>query len=82
MSGSVVVLYSESGSRDCNLTRQALRTAGIAFEEINARKDAEAWEFVTGELGYDTLPVVWVDRQLHWSGHSAAQIERLKHELG
>lgn len=72
---TVAVLYTEPGNKDCDLTRKALRGAGIAYEEINVRKDDEALAFVLHELGHEAFPVVWFDRFLHWSGHSVDRIK-------
>ena len=73
---AVAVLYTEPGNKDCDLTRRSLRGAGIEYEEINVRKDAEALAFVQHELGHNVLPVVWFDRFLHWAGHDPDKVRQ------
>ena len=73
----VAVLYTQPKCAECNAMRRALRSKGIEFEEINATKDPDAMAFVTHELGHEFLPVVWFDRQLHWSGFRPEMLEQV-----
>jgi glutaredoxin-like protein NrdH len=75
---STITVYTTGPAcMQCRLTKTALTTAGLGFEEVDVRQCAEALDYIQDELGYTQAPVVVVDDQNHWSGFQPDQIRRV-----
>jgi glutaredoxin-like protein NrdH len=75
---STITVYTTGPAcMQCRLTKTALTTAGLGFEEIDVRQSAEALDYIQDELGYTQAPVVVVDDQDHWSGFQPDEIRRV-----
>ncbi|QCU79644.1 glutaredoxin family protein (plasmid) [Citricoccus sp. SGAir0253] len=61
----------------CRLTKNALATAGVPFEEVDVRRTPAALDYIQTELGYTQAPVVVVTDDDHWSGFQPDQIHRI-----
>ena len=56
---SVVVLYTADWCPDCRRVRSYLDDRGISYMEVNAGKDAKAYEFLERILRRVRLPAVF-----------------------
>jgi glutaredoxin-like protein NrdH len=75
---STITVYTTGPAcMQCRLTKAALTTAGLDFEEIDVRQSVEALEYIQQDLGYTQAPVVVIDDQDHWSGFQPDQIHRV-----
>jgi glutaredoxin-like protein NrdH len=75
---STITVYTTGPAcMQCRLTKTALTTAGLGFEEIDVRQSAAALDYIQQDLGYSQAPVVVVDDQDHWSGFQPDQIRRV-----
>lgn len=72
-----VVVYSKPNCGPCRATKHALQQKGIAFEDVDLSQDAEALAFVTDELGYRGVPVVYIDAEQHWIGFDPERINSI-----
>lgn len=70
-----VILYSKPGCQPCRITKMALLAQNVDFEEIDVSANTEAARFVSEELGYRSMPVVYFDQQTHWSGYRPESIK-------
>ena len=75
---STITVYTTGPAcMQCRLTKTALTTAGLDFEEIDLRQSPAALEYVQDELGYTQAPIVVIDDQDHWAGFQPDQIPRI-----
>ena len=75
---STITVYTTGPAcMQCRLTKTALTTAGLGFEEIDVRQAPAALDYIQQDLGYSQAPVVVVDDQDHWSGFQPDQIRRV-----
>lgn len=77
-----VKVYSKPSCVQCNATKRALGKAEVPFTEVDVSQDLEAFDHVTGALGYQQVPVVEVFDASgavtdHWSGFQPDNIRAL-----
>ena len=61
------MLYTKDDCGQCVTTVRQLARLGVALPETNIETEPAALAFVL-ELGYKQAPVVYIDRDTHWSG--------------
>ncbi|CAN7525429.1 glutaredoxin family protein [Microbacterium foliorum] len=79
---AVTVYTTGPSCGKCTMTKLMLKGKGIPFVEVNIRENAEAYTYVTEDLGYSTAPVVVVDEQDHWCDLRTDHIERIAAHMG
>ncbi len=62
-----ITLYSKSNCPQCTATKRRLDKRGAVYTVVDVTEDADALAFVLG-LGYQQVPVVYVESGAHWSG--------------
>jgi glutaredoxin-like protein NrdH len=77
-----VTLYSKPACVQCRQTEKTFAANGVAFSKIDVTEDANAYQFVTGELGYRAAPVVAIRDENgnvvdSWSGFNLEKIAAL-----
>lgn len=58
-------LFSKADCGPCRFTAHALTRYGIAFDKIDVEQSPEARQKLL-ELGYTSVPVVYIDDDHHW----------------
>jgi glutaredoxin-like protein NrdH len=74
---TITVYTTGPACMQCRLTKTALTTAGLGFEEIDVRQAPAALDYIQQDLGYSQAPVVVVDDEDHWSGFQPDEIRRV-----
>ena len=73
----MIKVYSKENCSQCVATIKYLERAGIDFIVYKVDEDENALAFVK-DLGYQSLPVVFVEENKHWSGFRPDKIAGLK----
>lgn len=71
-----VTVYSQPSCQQCKMTYKALDKDGTPYNVVNVQEDAEAFTFITQELGYQKVPVV-VAGDDHWGGFQPDKIKSI-----
>lgn len=74
-----ITIYSKPSCPQCSGTYRALDKQGLEYESIDVTQDSEALAFIKG-LGYQQAPVVYVDKDTHWSGYRPDRVKDLAQE--
>lgn len=74
----MITLYTKPGCQPCRLTKARLEDYGIAHQVVDVTQDADAFRHVTETLGYQGVPVVYVDDQNHWHGLRPDRLQALR----
>ena len=72
----MIKVYSKPNCMACNFTKNFINDNGIEAEFIDVTKDEEALSYVK-DLGYNSMPVVYVDEQTHWFGFRPDELKKL-----
>ena len=72
----MIKVYTKPNCKACNFTKKFINDNGIEAEFIDVTKDENALSYIKN-LGYNTMPVVYVDEQTHWFGFRPDELERL-----
>jgi len=72
-----VILYGKPNCGGCVATKRELEKQGTSFEYFDVEQSEGAREALA-ELGYSSVPVVFVSRSVHWSGFRMDRIKGLK----
>ena len=72
----MIKVYTKSNCMACNFTKNFIIDNGITAEFIDVTQDEEALSYVK-ELGYNAMPVVYVDETTHWFGFRPDELEKL-----
>lgn len=75
MNATAVTVYSKPLCVQCDATKRALATAGIAHIVVDVTEDADALAKIKA-LGYAQAPVV-ITAEDHWSGFRPDRIKAL-----
>ena len=74
----MIKVYSKPvGCYACTFTKRLLDGMGVPYEDIDITEDAEAYEYVTKELGYSQAPAVVLPDGTHWSGLQPDRVKAL-----
>ncbi|UDL16795.1 NrdH-like glutaredoxin [Arthrobacter phage Atuin] len=75
-------VYSKPSCVQCTATYRALKKDEIVHTSVDISEDAEAYDFVTKELGHSAAPVVVVrdgdEIVKHWSGFKRDHVSAIK----
>lgn len=75
-----VIVYSKPNCMQCEFTKRWLHENGIPYTAYDVTKDERCVNRVI-QLGYQNLPVVYVDKKRHWFGFRPDLMEELKGDL-
>lgn len=70
------ILYSKPNCPACIGTENFLEKYGIPYNKIDVTQDKSSYEKIRN-LGYKSLPVIYVDETLHWQGIDMGKIKAL-----
>lgn len=70
-----IILYSKPQCRQCEATLRKLDKDGVKYNYVDLSEQAEALEEIKN-LGYLQAPVVYVNEDVHWSGHRPDLIDK------
>ena len=72
----MIKVYTKTDCMACNFTKNFINDNGIEAEFIDVTKDEQALSYIKN-LGYNAMPVVYVDEQTHWFGFRPDELEKL-----
>lgn len=72
---AVATLYSKPHCVQCSATERKFKKSNIDYQYIDVTTEPTALEKLK-ELGYLQAPVVYVNEDVHWSGHRPDLIEK------
>ena len=72
----MINIYTKPNCVACNFTKNFINDNGIEAEFIDVTQDEQALSYVK-ELGYNAMPVVYVDENTHWFGFRPDELEKL-----
>ena len=75
-----VIVYSKPNCMQCEFTKRWLNENGIPYTAYDVTKNERCVNRVI-QLGYQNLPVVYVDKKRHWFGFRPDLMEELKEGL-
>lgn len=70
-----VTLYSKPGCVQCRATERSFKKDGVKYNYVDVSENADGLAAIK-ELGYLQAPVVFVDKDTHWSGHRPDKIAK------
>lgn len=70
-------VYSKPGCIQCTMTYRELDKQGIIYNVVDVTETPAALEYVTGDLGYSSAPIVVIDDNNHWAGFRPDLIARI-----
>ena len=71
-----IKVYTKPNCKPCNFTKNFILNNKIEAEFIDVTQDESALSYVKN-LGYNAMPVVYVDEQTHWFGFRPDELEKL-----
>ena len=72
----MIKVYSKPNCHQCNFTKNFITDNGIEAEFIDVTQDENALSYIK-DLGYNAMPVVYVDEKTHWFGFRPDELEKL-----
>ena len=72
----MIKVYTKTDCMACNFTKNFIKDNGIEAEFIDVTQDEQALAEMKA-LGYNAMPVVYVDEQTHWFGFRPDELEKL-----
>ena len=72
----MITVYTKQNCQQCNFTKNFILNNGIEAEFIDVTQDEQALTKIK-DLGYNTMPVVFVDETNHWFGFRPDELEKL-----
>ena len=72
----MIKVFTKPNCVACNFTKNFINDNKIEAEFIDVTKDENALSYIK-ELGYNTLPVVYVDETNHWYGFRPDELGKL-----
>ena len=75
-----VIVYSKPNCMQCEFTKRWLHENSIPYTVYDVTKNERYVNRVI-QLGYQNLPVVYVDKKRHWFGFRPDLMEELKEGL-
>ena len=73
----MITVYSKPSCVQCTATYRSLDGKGLEYQVVDVTTNANALEYVKGDLGYLGAPVVVVSEHDHWTGFRPDCIERV-----
>ncbi len=71
-----ITVYSKPDCMACTFTKNFIQDNEITAEFIDVTQDAQALTEMKA-LGYNSMPVVYVDDSTHWFGFRPDELEKL-----
>ncbi|MGX7104905.1 glutaredoxin-like protein NrdH [Globicatella sanguinis] len=71
-----IKVYSKPNCMQCNFTKNFIIDNDIEAEFIDVTKDEQALAEMKA-LGYNTMPVVFVNENTHWFGFRPDELKKL-----
>ena len=68
-------VYTKPNCPLCRQTKSFLDARKVDYKTIDVTEDADALKHIQ-DLGYQSLPVVEVSEDCHWSGHQLPKITK------
>ena len=75
----MITVFTKPNCMACNFTKKFIQNNEITAEFIDVTKDENALSYIK-DLGYNAMPVVYVDEQTHWFGFRPDELEKLVEE--
>lgn len=75
-----VIVYSKPNCMQCEFTKRWLHENDIPYTAYDVTKNERCVNRVI-QLGYQNLPVIYVDKKRHWFGFRPDLMEELKEGL-
>ena len=72
----MIKVYTKPNCHQCNFTKNFINDNKIEAEFIDVTQDENALSYIK-DLGYNAMPVVYVDEQTHWFGFRPDELEKL-----
>ena len=72
----MIKIYTKPSCPQCEMTKNFINDNGIEAEFIDVTQDEEALSYIKS-LGYNAMPVVYVDENTHWFGFRPDELEKL-----
>ena len=72
----MIKIYTKPNCMACNFTKNFINDNGITAEFIDVTKDEQVLSYIK-DLGYNAMPVVYVDDSTHWFGFRPDELEKL-----
>lgn len=72
----MIKVYTKPNCPQCEMTKKVINDNGIEAEFIDVTQDEKALSYIKG-LGYNAMPVVYVDEDTHWFGFRPDELEKL-----
>ena len=72
----MIKVYTKPNCQQCNFTKNFINDNGIEAEFIDVTQDENALSYIK-DLGYNAMPVVYVDEKTHWFGFRPDELEKL-----
>ena len=72
----MIKIYTKPNCVACNFTKNFISNNGIEAEFIDVTQDEQALSYIKN-LGYNAMPVVYVDETNHWFGFRPDELEKL-----
>lgn len=71
-----IKVYTKPNCQQCNFTKNFINDNKIEAEFIDVTQDERALAEMKA-LGYNAMPVVYVDENTHWFGFRPDELEKL-----
>lgn len=72
----MIKVYTKPNCQQCNFTKNFIIDNGIEAEFVDVMQDKNALSYIKS-LGYNTMPVVYVDDSAHWFGFRPDELGKL-----
>lgn len=72
----MIKVYTKPNCPQCEMTKKVINDNEITAEFIDVTKDENALSYIK-DLGYNAMPVVYVDEDTHWFGFRPDELEKL-----
>ena len=72
----MIKVYTKPNCQQCNFTKNFIIDNDITAEFVDVTQDKNALSYIK-ELGYNAMPVVYVDEDTHWFGFRPDELEKL-----
>ena len=72
----MITVYTKPNCMACNFTKNFINDNKIEAEFIDVTQDEQALTKIK-DLGYNTMPVIYVDEQTHWFGFRPDELKKL-----
>ena len=75
----MIKVYTKPNCPQCEMTKKVINDNKIEAEFIDVTQDEQALSYIK-DLGYNAMPVVYVDENTHWFWFRPDELEKLCEE--